>query len=118
MPRIEEHGATIELLDTSKDDSPPPRPVETAQIPKMPSLSPTAQAPPRSTSRTTMRTDDTTLVDRISMKEETQCVQVLSEHLVGKARREVNPQRKERLLTFAKVRNHVLCFELQTLTHI
>ena len=50
-----------------------------------------------------MRTDDTTLVDRISMKDETQCAQVLSEHLVGKARSEVNPQRKERLLTFAKV---------------
>ena len=50
-----------------------------------------------------MRTDDTTLVDSISLREETQCVQVLSEHLVGKARREVNPHRKERLLTFAKV---------------
>ena len=50
-----------------------------------------------------MKTDDTTLVDRISMKDETQCVQVLSEHLVGKARLENNPQRKERLLTFAKV---------------
>lgn len=50
-----------------------------------------------------MRTDDTTLVDSISMKGETQCVQVLSEHLVGKAQREINPRRKERLLTFAKV---------------
>ena len=50
-----------------------------------------------------MHTDDTTFVDRISLKDNKQSVQVLSEHLIVKARREPNVYRKERLLTFAKV---------------
>lgn len=57
----------------------------------------------RSASRATIQTDDTTLVDSIALQDESQSVHILSEHLIGKAQREVNPQRKERLLSFAKV---------------
>ena len=48
-------------------------------------------------------TDDTSFVDRFTAQGDSQSVQQLSEHILGKARKEPDPQRKERLLNFAKV---------------
>ncbi|KAK3705108.1 hypothetical protein LTR37_013475 [Vermiconidia calcicola] len=103
IPRIEEGNVDLDAAKTSTKRSPTLKPARVTQLPKMPSLSPASQQALRSDSSATMHTDDTTLVDRISVQDESQCVQVLSEHLVGKARHETNPSRKARLLTFAKV---------------
>lgn len=103
MPRIAESYTVRRPAEDFTRGSPLLNPARAPQLAKMPSLSPCGQTALRSNSPATMRTDDATLVDGISMRDETHGVQVLSEHLIGKARRETNLQRKERLLTFAQV---------------
>ena len=105
VPSIQENqDVESKGMEVSADGSPTLRPAtRTAQLPKMPSLSPGSHIALRSPSQATMQTDDTTLVDGLSRKDDRRSIQGLSEHLVGKARQENNPIRKERLLNFAKV---------------
>lgn len=85
----------------------PPVPPRPSQIPKMPSLSPFLHTSPRAASPSTTFADDATLVDRVTLKDESQqSVKALGDHLLNKAKAENNLVRKQRFLTLAKVCYH------------
>lgn len=86
----------------------PPVPARPSQIPKKPSLSPFLHTSPRAGSPSTTFADDATLVDSITLKDESQkSGHALAEHLLTKAKAETNLVRKQRFLTMAQVRFHI-----------
>ena len=106
VPRIETSNFYVDDavqtigVQAAADGSPTPTP----RLPKMPSCSPSMQAALQEASPSTATTDTSTIYSYSDVHS----VQNLSEHVLGKAQRETNPQRKERLLNFAKVGNPFL----------
>jgi len=70
-------------------------------MPKMPTLSSADHPALRSASRTSTTE---TPVDSVIAGEDSVAIQTWSESLIGRAQRETQTARKERLLNFAKVR--------------
>lgn len=103
MPKIQDFGLEKHAapLKSHPAELPAERsPTRTPRLPKMPSLSPSTPTVLSVVSPTSTKVDGTPTSDSFS---DAQSVQSLSDHIIAKAQREANPQRKERLLNFAKV---------------
>lgn len=103
VPKIRDYALSKQApLKSHPAELPTERsPTRTPRRPKMPSLSPSTQTFLSGISPTTTKVGDTPTSDSFS---DAQSVQSLSDHVISKAQQETNPQRKERLLNFAKVR--------------
>jgi hypothetical protein len=95
--------ARLRGVQVAANGSPVLRPTRIPSMPKMPTMSPATHPAFRRTSQDTAYISAILPTESISTSEDSIAIQDWSESLVGRAQRETQTIRKERLLNFAKV---------------